>query len=121
MTARRFPRPGQSRMRGLAYVLDIPIGAYTITALPQPPQSTRFGECKWIRLQVNQLKTPSNICWSLAWGIPLIINGVRDGKEQTEFSVENVHEFRSSEDTILIIESKNLIEVDERAGSDPSD
>jgi hypothetical protein len=112
----RFPN-----WRGLAHVLDIPIGSYMITALPQPPQSTQFGECKWIRLQVDQLKAPSNVCWSQAWGIPLMINGVPDGKEKIEFSIEEVREFQPNEDTIFIIDDKNLVEVDERSGSDPSD
>jgi len=95
---------------GLAHVLDTPIGGYTITALPQPPQSTQFGECKWIRLQVDQLKTPSNICWSQAWGIPLMIKGLPDGKEDIEFSIEEVHEFQPNEDTIFMIDDKDLVD-----------
>jgi hypothetical protein len=112
----RFPN-----WRGLAHVLDVPIGSYTVTALPQPSQSTEFGDCKWFGLQVDQPKTSSNVCWSQTWGIPLMINVVRDGKKRTEFTIEDVHEFQSNEDTVFIIDNKNLIDLDERAGSDPSD
>jgi hypothetical protein len=110
-----------SGWNGLAHMLDIPAGSYEVTALPLPPESTRFGECRWFRLRVDQPARSNDVCWSRAWGIPFEIAAQRDGKRVTQFSIEDVREFKPQGDAVFAIDSRNLVEVDGRVGADLSD
>jgi hypothetical protein len=57
---------------GMAHILTIPQGVYTITAEQSSPQSTTWGLCRWYQLSIPD-QDDRHICWSSAWGLPLLI------------------------------------------------
>jgi hypothetical protein len=57
---------------GMAHILTMPQGAYTITAEQLAPQSTTWGSCSWYQLSIPD-QDDRHICWSSTWGLPLLI------------------------------------------------
>jgi hypothetical protein len=61
-----------ARWNSMAHILTMPQGAYTITAEQLAPQSTIWGSCSWYQLSIPD-QDDRHICWSSAWGLPLLI------------------------------------------------
>lgn len=82
----------------LAYVLDPPKTAYTLSTIEAPHGSHESG-CQWraIRSGQGSRKTISEVCWSAHWGIPLSILGADPA--QPRFHVEHVESIESERPT----------------------
>jgi len=108
---------------GLAHVLDIPHGAYTVTALATPPEMKSGGPCHWYRLEVTvPARKVSDICWSANWGLPVEIKAVdANGTTSTvEFSVDAVEVFQPT-DALFAFQNDKFVIMDARPGDDLSD
>jgi hypothetical protein len=108
---------------GLAHVLDVPHGAYTVTALVALPEMKSSGPCHWYRLEVTvPARKVSDVCWSANWGLPAEIKAVDpDGTPSTiQFSVDAVAVFQPTDDLFAFQNDKFVI-IDARPDNDLSD
>jgi hypothetical protein len=109
---------------GFAHVLDVPQGAYRVTALMMPPDETKAGgPCRWYRLEVSvPAQKVSDICWSENWGLPAEIKAVNsNGAPSTvQFSVDKVDVFEPT-DAHFTFQNKRFVVMDARTDDDLSD
>jgi hypothetical protein len=83
---------------GLAHMLNLPGGNYTIT--PRQETATMQNKCTWYQLEIAASKSASQICWSDHWGLPLTIQArMNDGKWTTQFTIEEIHTFHPAPGT----------------------
>jgi len=108
---------------GLAHVLDVQHGAYTVAALAAPPEMKSGGRCHWYRLEVTvPARKVSDVCWSATWGLPVEIKAV-DANRTTatvQFSVDAVEVFQPPDDLFAFQNDKFVI-IDARSPDDLSD
>ncbi|WP_162086029.1 hypothetical protein [Sulfuriferula nivalis] len=57
---------------GMAHILTMPQGTYTLTTEQTAPLATAWGLCHWYQLNMPN-QDDRHICWSSAWALPLLI------------------------------------------------
>lgn len=95
----------------LAHVLNSPRGNYTIT----PRQNTQDGpngSCAWYQLEMASPDSPSRICWSDQWGLPLVIQArTDDGEWKTKFTIEEIRTFQPAPGT-FDVSGNGFVQID---------
>ena len=107
---------------GLAHVLDIPRGSYRIVQSPRQRPGMWRSDCAWRRLEpMTPPSSPTEICWSVRWGLPLeIATDGEIGGGKPRFSIREVRTF-ASEANIFDIAREGLLEIDAASDGEISD
>lgn len=109
-----------SDWNGLAHVLSRPHGAFSLAVVQAETQSTTTGLCQWYHLSPAEGGNKSrDVCWSDAWGLPLMIRQAGKDAEKAEFSVREVDTFVPTIDQFKV-DKRDFVEIDANADIDPS-
>ena len=98
----------------LAHVLTRPYGDITIAAQGKRRERTKHGACRWYELEGAQ------VCWSDAWGLPLLIRDGNDDGAPARFEVTAVRRF-SPKAVSLRMPDKHVIDINANLDIDPSE
>ncbi|WP_018263367.1 hypothetical protein [Methylobacterium sp. WSM2598] len=106
--------------RGLAHVIDVPKGGFTLRKLLGEEQAAPQHACDWFELTVGDERSNRHVCWSRGWGIPLEIRAARPNGIATRFEVLDVRTLDKA-DAAFELGADGLMEMDITEGGEVSD